>query len=102
MPIIAPIAEIQVETEGVYMGFLRPRQREAAVRRMPGIVDIIRLPAAIARQNAFDLERHNSRDREAAGEAFGNKIDRLKRDPAKIADQILPNHRRGAAGLAAG
>src|SRR5689334_10274347 len=101
MPVIALAAEVEVEAEGVDMGFLRARQRKAAVGRVPGIVDVIRVAAAVARGDAVDLERHEPRDRDPASQAGDDEIDWLKRDPAEIADQVLPDYPRGPAGLAA-
>ena len=81
------------------MRFLRPGERQAAVRRVRGIVDVERLAAAVARGDALDLEGKDIGDRGRALEPLDVNLDRLELDPAEVADEILADERRRAAGF---
>src|SRR6266851_2729423 len=101
MPVIAVARQVEVDAKGMDSGFLGARQGETAAGRMPDIVEVIRLAGAVARGHPFDLEGDKLRDRDAAGQSGHREFDRLERDATEIADQVLPDDGRRAAGLAA-
>jgi hypothetical protein len=93
--VVAVADQIQIEAEAVHMGFLGPGQRQAAVGRVAGVVEVIRLAAAVARGDALDLEAGDAGDRGPADEPIRGELDRRELDAAKIADQMgRPGRRR--------
>src|ERR1700693_5711899 len=67
---------------------------------MPCIGDIERVAAAVAGDDAFDLERQDIGERGGALEPLDVNLDRLELDPAEVADEVLADERRRAAGFA--
>jgi len=57
MPIIAPAGQIEVEPESVHLQFLGLGQSETAAGRVPRIVDVERLAAAVHVTGWFDEDR---------------------------------------------
>src|SRR5207248_5846038 len=99
MPIIAPAGQSEVEPESVHLQFLGLGQSEAAASRVPRIVNVERLAAAVPRQDAVDLEREQARDSGAPVVARHMELDRLVFDPAEIADEVVADQLRRAARL---
>jgi hypothetical protein len=87
--VVAPADKVGGETEAEHPGGAGPRQGQAAVRRIAGIVQVKRLAAAIARHDAVDLERGDVRDRELAPVPVEDEFDRPEFDAAEIANQML-------------
>src|SRR5271154_3007028 len=67
---------------------------------MRRIVEIERVTAAVAGGDALDLERQDIGDRSRALEPLDVNLDRLELDPAEVADEVLADERRRAAGFA--
>src|SRR5690349_22967315 len=61
MPVIPLAGQIEIEPESVHLQFLGLCESEAAAGRMPRIVDVKWLAAAVARQDAVDLESEQDR-----------------------------------------
>src|SRR5215472_8151757 len=101
MAVVAPAGKVESETEAEHPGGAGPRQGQAAVRRMAGVVQVERLAAAIARDDAVDLERGDVRDRELTPVPVDDEFDRPEFDAAKIANQMLADQPGRAARLAA-
>src|SRR5579884_844178 len=101
MAVVARGHEVEIEAEAVQMDLLRPRQGEAAVRRVRGVVDVEGLVRAVARAHALDRERQQAGDRDGAPRPLLREVDRGIDDAAKIADQIGAYDGRRAARLAA-
>ena len=62
MAVVAIPHEIEVEAKTVHMHFLRARQGQAAPHRVRGVIDVEWFAAAVARGDAFDLERQQFGD----------------------------------------
>src|SRR6185437_9626219 len=101
MTVVALAKQAEGKAEALHLGLLRPGQRQPAVGRMSGIVDVERLARAIARRHALDLEAQHARDVGDASQAVGGEIDRLVLDAAKVLHQVVADYLRRAAGLAA-
>src|SRR5205814_9950772 len=99
MSIIAPAGQIEVEPESVHLQFLRLGQSETAAGRMPRIVNVERLAAAVPRQDAVDLESEQARDSGAPVVPRHMELDRLVFDAAEIADEVVADQLRRAARL---
>src|SRR5579864_899543 len=99
VPVIALADQVKVEAETVDVRLLRPGERQATVGRMRRIVDIERVAAAVARRNALDLERQYVGDRGRTPEPVDVNLDRLELNPAEIANEMLTDERRRAAGF---
>src|SRR5882757_6313974 len=102
MPIVALAGEAEAKPEALHLRLARTRQRQAAVGRMGGVVDVERLAGAVARGHALDLEGEDAGDLGSAAETVGGKADVVELDAAEVAHQIVAHHLRRAAGLAAG
>src|SRR5262245_189682 len=60
--IVAFARKAEVEPEALHFGLLRAGEREAAVGRMGGVVDVEGLAGAVARGHALDREGEHARD----------------------------------------
>jgi hypothetical protein len=100
VPVIAFADHVQVEVETRDVGFLRPGECQAAIGRMRRVVDIEWVAAEVAGRDALDLERQDIGYRGRAPEPLDANLDRLELDPAEVADEVLANERRRAAGFA--
>src|SRR6476619_5490789 len=99
MPVIAPAGQIEIEPESVHLQFLGLRQCEPVAGRVPRIVDVERLAAAVPRQDAIDLEREQARDSGAPVVPRHLELDRLVFDAPEIADEVAADQLRRAACL---
>src|SRR5947208_13591963 len=99
MPIIAPAGQSEVEPESVHLEFLGLRQSEPAAGRVPRIVNVERLAAAVPRQDAIDLEREQARDSGAPVVPRHMELDRLVFEAPEIADEVAADQLRRAARL---
>src|SRR2546421_2990626 len=99
MPVIAPAGQSEVEPESVHLQFLGLGQSEAAAGRVPRIVNVERLAAAVPRQDAVNLEREQARDSSAPVVPRHMELDRLVFDAAEISDQVVADQLRRAARL---
>src|SRR5882762_1284003 len=75
MPIVALAGEAEAKPEALHLRLARTRQRQAAVGRMGGVVDVERLAGAVARGHALDLEGEDAGDLGSAAETVGGKAD---------------------------
>src|SRR5262249_7496437 len=101
VPVVADAREVEVEPEAVDVGLAGAGQREAPVRRVGGVVDVERLAAAVARGDALDLEGEDAGDGRPPLQAVLLEAARPDLHAAEIAHQVVVDHRRPAAGLAA-
>src|ERR1051325_7017814 len=97
MPVIPLAGQIEIEPESVHLQFLGLGQGEAAPSRVPRIVDVNRLAAAVARQHAVDLESEQARHRGAPVVARNVELDRLLFEDAENADEGGAGSGRGPA-----
>src|SRR5436190_13796215 len=101
MPVVALAEEAEREAEALHLGLFRPGEGEPTIGGMGCIVDIERLARAVARGHALDLEAEHARYVGDAPQAVGGEIDPLVFDAAEILHQVVADHLRRAAGLAA-
>ena len=69
---------------------------------MPGVVEVIRFAAAVARQDAVDRERHQRAGVAAPAVPLDRELDRRIEDSAIVGDEVLPDEAGRAAGVASG
>jgi hypothetical protein len=81
--VIAFADQVQVEAETLDVRLLRPGERQAAVGLMRRIVDIERVAAAVAGDDALDLERQDIGDRGRALEPLDVNSIGLNSTPRK-------------------
>ena len=100
-PLLPLPDEIEVEAKAMHVHLCRARQGEAAARRVRGVVEVERLAAAVARSDAFDLERQNVGDHGRALQPIQIEFYGLVGDATEVADQVFADEGGRAARLPA-
>ena len=100
--VVALAEDSFLDAEGGDAHLFRPRQGQAAVGRVTGVVDMHGLAIGRARLDAVDVEVQDAWDIDAAGEAVHAHRDGRAHDAAIVGDDVLADRAGRAAGGAAG